>query len=220
MVIIEHSVCLTLGGTYEPAYHLTVTALPHLIGPVSNLRNTILIQGAIRDDLDIPESRGVVKFEMIPEDSLGTNGGTVRDEITQLEKKTSASSDGIIKNFSRTMSRRIKPASRVNTAPPAASPSTNAGQDTARSEDTDMPGLVSLPLDPGRANISPVAEQGEAEGNSDAEPEAAQKPQCEEGTERKTEEQEVIVEKEDEEQKLSKNRVLKKYKSIKKLFMR
>ena len=94
------------GISNDPAYLATVSALPCLIAPVTNLRNTILIQAAIKDTL---------KFESMAEENFATNGTTIRDEIEQLER-TSNGEYGVIKSISRTMSRKIKSnSSRANT---------------------------------------------------------------------------------------------------------
>lgn len=103
------------GISYDPAYLVTVSALPCLIAPVTNLRNTVLIQAAIKDTLGIPGNRGVIKFESVAEENFATNGTTIKDEIEQLER-TSNEEYGVIKNISRSMSRKIKSnSSRANT---------------------------------------------------------------------------------------------------------
>ena len=216
MVMIDHGIRLIFGGTYEPAYHLTVTALPHLIGPVSNLRNTILIQRTMQDILDIPASRGVVKFEPTTDENLGTNGTTIRDEIVQLEKKSSARGDGVMKNISRTMSRRIKPASRVNIAPLGSTPLTmNASQEVGHCEDrSNTPGLDLHSPEPVCTVTQALGEGDVTKQNPDAGQEATQPhPKSEVDMEGGEDGQEP-------EEKQSKNRVLRKCKSIKNRFTR
>ncbi|PGH26455.1 hypothetical protein AJ80_01768 [Polytolypa hystricis UAMH7299] len=105
---VVHNACLMLGLSYEPAYLATVSALPYLIAPVTNLRNTVLIQAAINDTLGIPSNRGVVKFEAMPEENFATNGATIKDEIEQLERSSNDEHSSVIKSLSRSMSRKIK----------------------------------------------------------------------------------------------------------------
>lgn len=121
-----------------PVYLLTIYALPSLIAPVTNLRNTNLIQDALNELLGIPPSLGVVIFLSIPEDNFATNKATIRDEIQRLERNDEMS-PGLFKTISHTMSRRLKsnsgssaPFSLPSTAS-ALSPSTNPGSGSLQS---------------------------------------------------------------------------------------
>ncbi|EER26912.1 hypothetical protein D8B26_005527 [Coccidioides posadasii str. Silveira] len=108
MVVLDDSAFLRFGTTAEPAYLVTVSALSHMIAPTMNLRHTALIQSAIREILDIPQGRGVIKFESMPEENFATNGSTIRDEIEQMER-TSHEENSLIRTISRTMTRRGRP---------------------------------------------------------------------------------------------------------------
>lgn len=140
MVILDDNAHLILGSSDEPAYLATVSALPCMIGPVTNLRHTILIQDAIKETIGIPVNRGVVKFECIPEENFGTNGTTLRDEINKLER-VSTEENSAIKNFSRTMSRKIKTNSSRASAVTAQTnlPSTTLSPARRRSPKEDSP---------------------------------------------------------------------------------
>ncbi|OJD21322.1 hypothetical protein ACJ73_07338 [Blastomyces percursus] len=107
LLYVEHNCCLMLASSYEPAYLVTVSALPCSIAPITNLRHTVLIQAAIFDIFDIPSNRGVIKFESMAEENLATNGSTIRDEIDQLER-ISNDEHSIFKSLSHTVSRRMK----------------------------------------------------------------------------------------------------------------
>lgn len=126
-------------NTTLPAYLLKIYALHSCIAPVTNLRNTTLIQVAFEELLGIPPSSGVVIYIPIPEDNLATNGKTVRDEILRLERtdQEDTSSGGLFKTISRGMSRRRLKSSSGNSAPislPATtSPSTNTPIDVVQS---------------------------------------------------------------------------------------
>jgi hypothetical protein len=86
---------------------VTISALPALVGPVTNLRNTILIQSALKDVLDVQPQRGVIKFVPVAEENLATNSMTAMAEIEQLERSSQDESSSVIKSLSRTMSRKI-----------------------------------------------------------------------------------------------------------------
>lgn len=106
MVIIQEDTCLVLGRTALPAYLLKIYALPCFIAPVTNLRNTALLQSALQDMLQIPPEHGIVIFNPVLEENLATNGTTVRGEIARLERSEQEVSPGLFKTLSRTMSRR------------------------------------------------------------------------------------------------------------------
>ncbi|THZ90943.1 hypothetical protein D6C83_09326 [Aureobasidium pullulans] len=89
MVNVEHSACLLLAGSFEPAYILTITALPSQLQPVTNKRNSALIQSFMADILAVPPERGILRFQPIAEENLATNGTTVFGEIERIEKSSS-----------------------------------------------------------------------------------------------------------------------------------
>ncbi len=86
MVNVGHSACMLFGGTFDPAYKITVTALPSQIQPTTNKRNAALIQTFMTDELRVPANRGVIKFIAIAEENLATNGHTVLGEIEALDR--------------------------------------------------------------------------------------------------------------------------------------
>ncbi|KAH0148371.1 hypothetical protein KCU86_g22352, partial [Aureobasidium melanogenum] len=88
MVNVEHSACLLLAGSFEPAYILTITALPSQLQPVTNKRNSALIQSFMADILAVPPERGILRFQPIAEENLATNGTTVFGEIERIEKSS------------------------------------------------------------------------------------------------------------------------------------
>ncbi len=107
MAMITTDVQMLLGGNSEPAYHLTITALPSEIAATKNKRSTHLIQDFIQDTLQISPKRGVVRFDAVPEENLATNGVTALQEIEQLERQ-STDEDGMLRALSRQRSRRSK----------------------------------------------------------------------------------------------------------------
>lgn len=67
MVKVDHSACLAMGGTFDPCYSLTLTAVPSEMGPSMNKRNAMLIQSFLADILSVSSDRGIVKFQPIEE---------------------------------------------------------------------------------------------------------------------------------------------------------
>lgn len=100
---------MLLGGILEPAYNVTITALPSEIAATKNKRSAHLIQEFMLDNLDIGPRRGVVKFEAVGEENLATNGVTALQEIEELERQ-SVDEDGVLRAISR-QSRRTKKSS-------------------------------------------------------------------------------------------------------------
>ncbi|GAB7353152.1 hypothetical protein MBLNU459_g3686t1 [Dothideomycetes sp. NU459] len=87
MINVDHSACLLLAGSFEPAYILTISALPSQLQPTTNKRNAALIQSFMADILSVPPERGILRFKPIPEENLATNGATVLGEMERVEKQ-------------------------------------------------------------------------------------------------------------------------------------
>ncbi|EEP78066.1 predicted protein [Uncinocarpus reesii 1704] len=118
MIVLDDRAYLGFGASAEPAYLMTVSALPHMVKPTMNMRHTALIQSAMEEILGISKDRGVVKFISMNEESFATNGSTIKDEIEQMER-TSHEENGLMKTISRSMTRRAKPNTTKNTTPTA-----------------------------------------------------------------------------------------------------
>jgi hypothetical protein len=116
LVTIDQNADLLFGNTSGSAYLLKITALSSLIGPLTNLRNTSLIQSIIQEMFGIAPDKGVVIYNPASEDNLATNGTTARGEIDRLERIDSSNNPSIFKSISRSMSRRMK-SSSGNSAP-------------------------------------------------------------------------------------------------------
>ena len=107
MAMVTTDMPMLLGANSEPAYHLTITALPSEVAATKNKRSTHLIQDFIQDNLQISPKRGIVRFDAVPEENLATNGMTALQEIEQLERQSS-DEDGMLRALSRQRSRRGK----------------------------------------------------------------------------------------------------------------
>lgn len=105
MITVNHSACLLLGGSFEPTYILTITALPVQLQPTTNKRNAALIQNFMFESLGVTLERGIVKFVPIQEECLATNGTTILGEIEnmqrQLGEENSAPKRGTTKSSKR-----------------------------------------------------------------------------------------------------------------------
>lgn len=95
MITVNHSACLILGGSFEPAYILTVTALPVQIQPTTNKRNAALIQSFMSDTLGVTPDRGIIRFQTIPEENMAISGRTILGEIERLEKQQAEENGGL-----------------------------------------------------------------------------------------------------------------------------
>jgi len=104
LVTVNHSACLLFGGSFEPAYTMTITALPSQVQPVTNKRNAALLQRGMEEALGVPPSRGLVKFIAIAEENLATNGRTMLSEIEELEKETAEDNVNLKRSLSRSAS--------------------------------------------------------------------------------------------------------------------
>jgi len=87
MITVNHSACLLLGGSFEPTYVLTISALPVQLQPTTNKRNAALIQNFMAESIGVMPDRGIIKFVPIPEDSLAMGGMTILGEIERLERQ-------------------------------------------------------------------------------------------------------------------------------------
>ena len=86
MVTVDHSVCLSLAGSFGPAYVLTITALPQEIQANANKTNTAHLQSFLADILNVAPERGIVRFEAVPEENLGFNGSTIQGALERVRK--------------------------------------------------------------------------------------------------------------------------------------
>lgn len=112
MITVNHSACLLLGGSFEPTYVLTITALPAHVQPTTNKRNAALIQNFMFESLGVPLERGIVKFVAIQEECIAINGTTILGEIEsmqrQLGEENSALKRGLTKSSKRSAVSKAK----------------------------------------------------------------------------------------------------------------
>jgi Macrophage migration inhibitory factor (MIF) len=107
VVLVLPCQAMLFGGSPEPAYYMTITALASEIAPTKNKRSTALVQGFMHESLDIAPRRGIIRFEPIAEENLATNGITVLQEIEDMERNSSEESRAL-RSLSRNRSRKSK----------------------------------------------------------------------------------------------------------------
>ena len=98
---ISHSACLLFGGSFDPAYTMSITALQCQLQPVTNKRNAALLQKAMEDALGVVPGRGLIRFLPIDEENLATNSKTVAGEIEDLEKVNAEDISSVRRTLSR-----------------------------------------------------------------------------------------------------------------------
>lgn len=128
MITVNHSACLLLGGSFEPAYILTVTALPVQIQPTINKRNAALIQSFMSDTLGVTPDRGIIRFQTIPEENMAISGRTILGEIERLEKQQAEENGGglrcaVTKSSWKSVAMRSKSSLQLSITSPIPSPS-------------------------------------------------------------------------------------------------
>jgi hypothetical protein len=111
MIAITHSSCLLFGGTFDPGYILTLSAVETYMQSATNKRNTALLQSFLSDLLSVPPDRGVVRFIPVREDCLGTGGRTIASEVERVAVNT-----GVRRNLKTSVRKSV--ASALKRRPP------------------------------------------------------------------------------------------------------
>ncbi|KAI0859095.1 Tautomerase/MIF [Xylaria cubensis] len=101
IVTIQHGVCMLFGSTFEPAYTLSILALPSLLQPATNRRNAILTQRHLYETLGVAPTRGFVRFEAIPEENIAIGGKTLAAEIEGLSRDNADRKPGVFRKPSK-----------------------------------------------------------------------------------------------------------------------
>jgi hypothetical protein len=112
VVTLQHGACMMFGGTFEPAYIMSLFALPGQLQPATNKRNAALIQKHMQEAIGVTPARGFLRFVPTMEDQVAVNGKTMAGEIDELEK--SYSSPSITDDATSILSRRSKHRKRLS----------------------------------------------------------------------------------------------------------
>ncbi|KAK0661259.1 Tautomerase/MIF superfamily [Cercophora samala] len=86
VVTLQHGACMLFGGTFDPAYVMSIYALPSQLLPTTNKRNAALIQKHMEEAIGVVPARGFLRFVPTKEEHLACNGKTMAGEIDELEK--------------------------------------------------------------------------------------------------------------------------------------
>ena len=86
-VTLQHGACLFFGGSFEPAYAMSVVALPSQLLPTTNKRNAALMQRYMEETLGVIPERGCLRFVPAGEENLARGGKTVAGEVEEMEAR-------------------------------------------------------------------------------------------------------------------------------------
>ena len=86
VVTLRHGACMFWGGSFDPAYVMSVAALPSQLQPTTNRRNAALIQRHMEETLGVRPARGVLRFVPVAEECWVLGGRTVAGEVAELER--------------------------------------------------------------------------------------------------------------------------------------
>lgn len=89
---LRHSACMMYGGSVDPAYIMSIFALPLFLQPTTNKRNAALIQRHMEDVLGVNPSRGLLRFVPTNDEHLASNSNTVAGQVEETEKSQGHSS--------------------------------------------------------------------------------------------------------------------------------
>ncbi|CAK7272555.1 hypothetical protein SEPCBS119000_005187 [Sporothrix epigloea] len=92
IVTLRHGACMCFGGSFAPAYVMTVSALPAQLQPVTNKHNAALIQRHMEQTLGVPPARGYLQFVAVPEANLAYGGKTAMGHTHHGPAKVGSSS--------------------------------------------------------------------------------------------------------------------------------
>ncbi|KAK1727310.1 uncharacterized protein BDZ83DRAFT_572591 [Colletotrichum acutatum] len=84
VVNLQHGACMLFGGTFEPAYTMSIHALPLEVGVTKNKRNTALLQKHLHEALGVAPVRGFVKFVEVPAENMAVNSKTTASHIAEM----------------------------------------------------------------------------------------------------------------------------------------
>lgn len=101
-VHVQHSQCIFFAGTFEPAYTVTVSALPSYVLPATNQRNAFVLSEHLEEALGVPKARGFISFVPIPEENVACNGKTVAAALDETLVDPSGYAMGVIEEENTT----------------------------------------------------------------------------------------------------------------------
>ncbi|KJR88853.1 mif domain containing protein [Sporothrix schenckii 1099-18] len=94
VVTLQHGACMCFGGSFAPAYVMSVYGLPSQLQPTTNKRNAALIQRHMEETLGVPPARGHLRFVAVPEANLAYSGTTSLGHVDDLARAGAGASSG------------------------------------------------------------------------------------------------------------------------------
>ncbi|KAL6786799.1 Tautomerase/MIF superfamily [Trichoderma sp. SZMC 28012] len=114
VISLHHGQCLLFGGSMDPAYTLTITALASEVQPATNKRNAAVLQKHLEAVLHVPPDRGMVRFIPVAEECLAWGSKTVAGRISDA---VAGGGDGERERNKVQERRRLKALSLKRTSP-------------------------------------------------------------------------------------------------------
>ncbi|KAL7962726.1 Tautomerase/MIF superfamily [Trichoderma compactum] len=114
VISVHHGQCLLFGGSLDPAYTLTITALASEVQPATNKRNAAVLQKHLEAVLRIPPARGMVRFIPVAEECLAWGSKTVAGRLSEA---VAGDGDGEGERSKVQERRRLKALSLKRTSP-------------------------------------------------------------------------------------------------------
>ena len=122
VVCLQHGACMLFGGTFDPAYVMTISALPSQVMPVTNKRNAALVQKHMEEAIGVSPARGFLRFVATTEENVACNGRTMAGEIEDLEKEKSIGGIATTDDATSIVSRRSKARGKLSARVPTPCP--------------------------------------------------------------------------------------------------
>ncbi|KAG9240887.1 hypothetical protein BJ878DRAFT_261594 [Calycina marina] len=85
-ISLQNNSALLYGGTFAPAYLVTVKGMSEYLTPSLNDRDSALLQNHLREAIGVAPDRGLITFEALLDSDIATNGKTLQTEIAILEE--------------------------------------------------------------------------------------------------------------------------------------
>ena len=114
VVCLQHGTCMLYGGTFEPAYIMTISTLPSQLRPTTNKRNAALIQKHMEEAIGVLPSRSLLRFVAIAEENMASNSKTVAGAIDELERERNVSGYDLLDDAKSIVSKRPKTQSQMS----------------------------------------------------------------------------------------------------------
>ncbi|KAM0334148.1 hypothetical protein ACHAQA_001168, partial [Verticillium albo-atrum] len=83
VVTLQHGACMLFGGSFDPAYTMSISALSSEIAPAKNKRNAALVQKHMEESLGVAPARGYLRFVPLLEENVAWNGRTAAGEMAE-----------------------------------------------------------------------------------------------------------------------------------------